>query len=537
MQRALLKSPRSLYPLGPFLLTALFLTGAKFPPPGEVVWQEGVLYRVEGRHLQEVGKLRDAVSAYRKAVVVRPDYAEAYNDLGVVLESLEDFKQAEEAYLTALKFKPDFGAAHSNLALLYEGTQRLKEAATHWGARVRLGPPGDPWVVKAREKLTQYQFSIPETAEQRAQDRSKEIRFTLESGRAHLEAKRYDKAIEEFERVLRVAPANPDAKRLLRSAKMKAQRDQGRQARELETSQARVKKKMGLLEREHPQEKKLKVAASRLEKEMVASRRAEAGRKSEGEKKKNVSALQLKEVEQARKKATEAEQRAQQAEAQRAIESAKRIEAEKRAEEIEKRVAVEAQSREKEKASRQVEEAKRRAAEAERRAEIARKAAEAARLAAQAASQTYLAAKQTVESAKETEEMVKQTEAPRFLAPAPVKETPKVAPPVKAVPVPPKKAPKPAKAEKKVSQPVKNAPAETASSDAMKIAREIAREKSQTRDRSLQELNHRATTAMREGRYPDAVDTYKQILMLDPNNKSAKQGLERAQKALVKASR
>ena len=72
-------------------------------------------------------------------------------------------------------------------------------------------------------------------------------------------------------------------------------------------------------------------------------------------------------------------------------------------------------------------------------------------------------------------------------------------------------------------------------SEAEAIARGFAKEKSQIRGRTADELYRRALTAMREGQYRDAVDQFKQILILDPNNPEAKQGLERAQKALAKA--
>ena len=209
------------------------------------------------------------------------------------------------------------------------------------------------------------------------------------------------------------------------------------------------------------------------------------------------AARQLKDLEGARRKAAEAERRAREADTQRQLEAAKRIEAENRAEKVESKAAADRKRQESEKAYRQVEESKRRSAEAERRAGIARKAAEAARLAAEAAGQTYEAARQTVEAARETEAMVKQA-GPTVI-------------PVQRI----------------VSEPAVAFP------DAQTLAREIVREKSQVRGRASDDLVHRATAAMREGLYQDAVEIYKQILILEPSNRNAKQGLERAQKALA----
>jgi hypothetical protein len=95
-------------------------------------------------------------------------------------------------------------------------------------------------------------------------------------------------------------------------------------------------------------------------------------------------------------------------------------------------------------------------------------------------------------------------------------------------PPPAKTAAKPA-AKVKVKQEPSTAPA-----DAQALAREIVRERSQVRGRASDDLYRSAAAAAREGLYPDAIEIYKQILILEPDNRNAKQGLERAQKALAK---
>ena len=203
MTRAFPKSPLTLHLIGTLFFLVFSLTGSKVLTPGDILQQEGLFYRTEGLKLQRVGELERAADAFRRAVHVKPDYAEAYNDLGVVLESLGDIAGAEEAYKTALRFKPGMGPAHSNLALLYEESDRVKEASTHWGARVRLGPAQDLWVGAARDKLTKYHLPIPETDADRAQKRALEIRRRIETGKLHLDDQRYDEAINEFEEALK----------------------------------------------------------------------------------------------------------------------------------------------------------------------------------------------------------------------------------------------------------------------------------------------------------------------------------------------
>ncbi|MBI3333384.1 MAG: tetratricopeptide repeat protein [Candidatus Omnitrophica bacterium] len=142
------------------LLLGFLSMGAQMKP-GQLLMEESVLYQLEGREFQEGGDLRSALSSYQRAIATNPGFADAYNDLGVVLESLGDFQRAEAAYTAALQLDPDLAEAHSNLALLYEQMGRLKEAAAHWRARVQRGPADDPWAVKAEQKLVQHRLSLP----------------------------------------------------------------------------------------------------------------------------------------------------------------------------------------------------------------------------------------------------------------------------------------------------------------------------------------------------------------------------------------
>ena len=54
-------------------------------------------------------ELDDAVAAYREAIRLKSDYAEAYFNLSTVLQEQERFDEAKEAYEEAIRLKPDIG--------------------------------------------------------------------------------------------------------------------------------------------------------------------------------------------------------------------------------------------------------------------------------------------------------------------------------------------------------------------------------------------------------------------------------------------
>ncbi len=61
------------------------------------------------------GKLDEAVSSFRRALALKPDFAEAHSNLGSALKDQGKLDEAVASFRQALIVKPDFAAAHSNL--------------------------------------------------------------------------------------------------------------------------------------------------------------------------------------------------------------------------------------------------------------------------------------------------------------------------------------------------------------------------------------------------------------------------------------
>jgi tetratricopeptide (TPR) repeat protein len=75
-------------------------------------------YNNMGNALQLQGKFEAAIEAYNKALAIKPDYAEAYRNMGVTHLEQGKFERAVEAYKTALNIKPDYAEAHRNISNL-----------------------------------------------------------------------------------------------------------------------------------------------------------------------------------------------------------------------------------------------------------------------------------------------------------------------------------------------------------------------------------------------------------------------------------
>jgi tetratricopeptide (TPR) repeat protein len=79
-----------------------------------------------GNALKDKGKLQEAIEAYNKAISIKPDYAEAYNNLGEAHREAANFEQAKICFEEALGINPKLNKLGLSLAL--QGLGRYEEA-------------------------------------------------------------------------------------------------------------------------------------------------------------------------------------------------------------------------------------------------------------------------------------------------------------------------------------------------------------------------------------------------------------------------
>ena len=137
--------------------SALLLTRVGFSA------QDAKSYRAQGWEAQKRGNLDEALSYYRQATILDPEYAVAYNDLGVVWEAKGNTEKAKEMYLKAIEIEPSYPNSYSNLALLYESQGDYNKAALYWKKRASLGSPDDPYTTLAKSRIEKITSTRGET--------------------------------------------------------------------------------------------------------------------------------------------------------------------------------------------------------------------------------------------------------------------------------------------------------------------------------------------------------------------------------------
>ncbi len=97
------------------------------------------LVALAGREMN-AGRLSEAAAAYHQILAIRPDVAEAHNDLGILLVQQGQLGEAAARFRQAIALKPDLPAAHFNLGNVLKDQGQLNQAAACFQKAFALRP-------------------------------------------------------------------------------------------------------------------------------------------------------------------------------------------------------------------------------------------------------------------------------------------------------------------------------------------------------------------------------------------------------------
>ena len=170
-----------------------------------------------GNALKDQGKLEEAIEAYNKALAIKPDNAEAYNNMGIALQEQGKLEEAIEAYNKALAIKPDNAEAYNNMGVTLKDQGKLEEAIRAYNNALAIKPDyADAYnnmgvTLKGQGKLEEaieaYNKGIaikPDQAE-----------AFNNMGNALKDQGKLEEAIEAYNKALTIKPDNAEAYRHL----------------------------------------------------------------------------------------------------------------------------------------------------------------------------------------------------------------------------------------------------------------------------------------------------------------------------------
>jgi tetratricopeptide (TPR) repeat protein len=81
-----------------------------------------------------------AIEAYKTTIALKPDYAEAYNNMGIVLKEQGKFAESIDAHKKSISLKPDYAEAYYNMGVSFEKLYKLAEAIEAYKKSISLKP-------------------------------------------------------------------------------------------------------------------------------------------------------------------------------------------------------------------------------------------------------------------------------------------------------------------------------------------------------------------------------------------------------------
>jgi protein O-GlcNAc transferase len=163
--------------------------------------------------LQEVRRFEEALDSYARALQIRPDYAEAYNNRGVALQEVRRFEEALDSYARALQIRPDYAEAYNNRGVALQNLKRFDDALDSFERALQIRPDyaeayynrGD-----ALRELKRFEDALDSYA--RALEINPDnVDAHSNRGVALQELKRFDDALDSFERALKLKPDYAEA--------------------------------------------------------------------------------------------------------------------------------------------------------------------------------------------------------------------------------------------------------------------------------------------------------------------------------------
>jgi len=106
----------------PLCVAALFMSVSCKDFRAKANLKHGLEFDEEGDHLE-------AIAAYKRAIELKPDYEEAWFDLGMSYFTLSNYEEAAAAFEKTLELREDFRNAHLFLGMTYQYLERYNEAA------------------------------------------------------------------------------------------------------------------------------------------------------------------------------------------------------------------------------------------------------------------------------------------------------------------------------------------------------------------------------------------------------------------------
>ena len=102
-----------------------------------------IIWNILGASAAQIGMIDKSIESYKKAISIKPDYIEAYINMGLAYQHLGKLEEAIEEFKKALLVKPNYTEAYSNMgnAIIEQGANIAASLFSAMGLTAVIGNP------------------------------------------------------------------------------------------------------------------------------------------------------------------------------------------------------------------------------------------------------------------------------------------------------------------------------------------------------------------------------------------------------------
>lgn len=173
-------------------------------------WFDAQCYNAIALVMTGMGKIREAIRAYKKAIHHAPGQVSPWNNLGNLYSKLGHIDESIDAYLEAIKHNPDDAVSWNGLGNAYLKTLSLNEAIDAYQKAIECAPNfANPWNGLGDVYFKQGRYDDAISALLKAIDlKSNFVEPWINLGNIYMEQERNADAISAYQKAAEFAPTN-----------------------------------------------------------------------------------------------------------------------------------------------------------------------------------------------------------------------------------------------------------------------------------------------------------------------------------------
>ncbi len=99
-----------------------------------------IFWHLLGVSAIKIGMPDKAIAAFKKVIFLKPDYPDAYNNMGVALQDQGKLDDAIDAHKKSITLNPNYSVAYSNLGNILQARGKLDEAIEFYNKAILIDP-------------------------------------------------------------------------------------------------------------------------------------------------------------------------------------------------------------------------------------------------------------------------------------------------------------------------------------------------------------------------------------------------------------